>query len=357
MVAITQAVLMAIAFLRNKKSSRTSNYTLAVMLVVFAVVNGCTLTLNVFAPGLQPPIQKMVFVLSNLAFLVGPLLFFYIRSLLDLSRPFGGTDWLHALPMLGAMALSLIFIPGDSFRVWQYPGRIVISSGLLIQSFVYCALSFRELRAHGVPLKSFLPYIDNDRLAWVRFFIGGYIVLWLIQLQLFIGWDVLKHPTWCPYATSQYFVAAFLFFNGMVYIALRKPALFHQQQKYKTSVLKLADKERYRGELLTLMIGEKVYRNSALTLSMLAQKLDIAPCHLSQIINESMKVSFRDFVNRYRIDESKNLLIQQGQFLNILGIACEVGFNSKSAFNSAFKKHTGITPKEYRKQAFTAAAA
>jgi AraC-like DNA-binding protein len=85
-----------------------------------------------------------------------------------------------------------------------------------------------------------------------------------------------------------------------------------------------------------------------LTLPELAQKLNISPCHLSQIINESFHQHFTDFVNKYRIEESKTLLKKNEQRWNISEIALESGFNSKSTFNSAFKKHTGITPKEFK---------
>jgi len=123
------------------------------------------------------------------------------------------------------------------------------------------------------------------------------------------------------------------------------------------SQLKPTDKEHYRARLLEVMEREKVYLVPSLTLVDLAQRLEIAPCHLSQIINESMQLTFRVLVNKYRVLESKRLLVEQGQALNILGIALDAGFNSKSAFNSAFKKHTGLTPKEYRKVATRAAAA
>ena len=71
-------------------------------------------------------------------------------------------------------------------------------------------------------------------------------------------------------------------------------------------------------------------------------------CYLSHVINASFNQNFRDFINSYRIEESKSRLVQDD--MNILNIAYEVGFNSKSAFNTAFKKFTGMTPKEYRKK-------
>ena len=98
------------------------------------------------------------------------------------------------------------------------------------------------------------------------------------------------------------------------------------------------------------MNQDRLFLDPSISLVDIAQKIDIAPCYVSQVINESFGQNFRDFVNKYRIEESKRLLKHNQQNFNILGIAQESGFNSKSAFNSAFKKHTGVTPKEYRKQ-------
>ena len=100
------------------------------------------------------------------------------------------------------------------------------------------------------------------------------------------------------------------------------------------------------------MNQEKLYLNPSLTLAEIALKLDIHPIYVSQIINETFNQNFREFLNTYRIEESKRLLVQETQNLNILGIALDAGFNSKSAFNRAFKKHTGTTPKEFRKRGF-----
>jgi AraC-like DNA-binding protein len=137
----------------------------------------------------------------------------------------------------------------------------------------------------------------------------------------------------------------------MVFIGLKRPEIFRQDQKYKDSILKESAKEQYRVELISLMNKEKLFLNSSITLTEIAQRLNIAPCSLSQVINETFQLNFRDFVNKYRIEESKRMLIQENQTLNIMGIALDAGFKSKSTFNSAFKRHTGITPKEFKNKA------
>jgi AraC-like DNA-binding protein len=322
------------------------------MLLIFSAINASSLYLSIAPLKMSEDHHILLFFLGHLAFLIGPLLYLYVNSLLDVRYRFRAGEWAHAIPFIVAIACSMAIVRHyDHFYIWRYPGRIYFSGAILVQNFAYAAASFSILKAHGITVKTFLSYIDNSRLAWVRFFIGGYIVLWSVQLQLFVGWDVLQSPQWCPYATSLYFLCAFLFFNGMVYMGLKRPEMFHHTQKYKNSVLKDGDKELCHRRLLETMAAEKLFLNSSVTLTDIAQKLDIAPCSLSQVINESCGQNFRDFLNAYRIEESKRLLVQPDQHLNILGIALDAGFNSKSAFNSAFKKHTGLTPKEYRTHA------
>jgi len=351
LVAILQSVLMAVFVLQNKKGTRSGNVILASMLVIFSVITSCSLFLSIKPLKFDVHYHKVIFILGHLAFLVGPLLYFYIKSLLEFRFSFSKNDWLHILPFVAAI-VSAVFIvqQNESFYILSYPGRIYYSGAVVVQSFGYIAASFKNLQSYGLTFKSFLSYIDNSKLAWVRFFVSGFIIVWLIHFQLFVGWDVLQKPQWCPYVTSLYFLTAFLFFNGMIYIALKKPELFHQSQKYQYSDLTENEKAEYLEKLIALMRQDMLYLNPALSLTEVAKKLCISPRYISQIINETLQQNFHDFVNKFRIEESKRLLAKPEQQLNIMGIALDAGFNSKSAFNSAFKRHTGITPKEYKKQ-------
>ena len=96
---------------------------------------------------------------------------------------------------------------------------------------------------------------------------------------------------------------------------------------------------------------EKVYRDENISLQLLSEKSGIQPHYLSQIINEKMNKNFITLINGYRVEEAKKRLVDpRDRHLSILGIAFDVGFNSKAAFNRAFKKHAGMTPSEYKKK-------
>jgi ligand-binding sensor domain-containing protein/AraC-like DNA-binding protein len=95
---------------------------------------------------------------------------------------------------------------------------------------------------------------------------------------------------------------------------------------------------------------EKVYRDENISLQSLSKKISITPHQLSRIINEKLDKNFPDFINTYRVEEAKKILADPRQTdRKILTIAFDVGFNTKVAFNTAFKKYTKMTPSEFRK--------
>jgi AraC-like DNA-binding protein len=117
-----------------------------------------------------------------------------------------------------------------------------------------------------------------------------------------------------------------------------------------------AQAEAYLQQLLRMMDEKQLYRNSLLTLQDLADEMGISQHHLSQVINTQLGKNFYDFINGYRVDEIKSRLRDPKlHHLTILTIAFEAGFNTKSSFNSFFKKYTGLTPSQYRTQGREAA--
>ncbi|NJK95779.1 MAG: AraC family transcriptional regulator [Bacteroidales bacterium] len=97
-----------------------------------------------------------------------------------------------------------------------------------------------------------------------------------------------------------------------------------------------------------MMNDKKPYLEPKLTLNALAAELNISVNYLSQLINQYQGKNFYDFVNGFRIEEFKSrVLSPKNQHLTILALAFDSGFNSKSSFNLAFKKHTGLTPSEF----------
>ena len=96
---------------------------------------------------------------------------------------------------------------------------------------------------------------------------------------------------------------------------------------------------------------QKIYKDNTLSLPKLARRLTVSPHQLSQVLNQNLGRNFFNFISQQRIEEAKKMLLDPHyQPFTVLEIALEVGFNSVSTFNSLFKKQTGLTPSEFRKQ-------
>lgn len=145
------------------------------------------------------------------------------------------------------------------------------------------------------------------------------------------------------------------------YAALRTPELFlgglHRRKgpKYQGSALNDADTFRYQNRLLRLMESQRPFRDSELRLDDLASLLGIPPHQLSQVINQRFEQNFNDFINRYRVEEAKRLLADPARVNEtVLSLAYEAGFNNKTSFNYAFKKHVEMTPSRFRSRVLSA---
>jgi AraC-like DNA-binding protein len=122
-----------------------------------------------------------------------------------------------------------------------------------------------------------------------------------------------------------------------------------KKTRYERSLLKGLDTEVIYERLTYLMGVENIYKDFDLSLEGLAQMLSMTPHQLSQFMNERLGTNFRNYVNSYRIEEAKKILVSESD-KNILTICYDVGFNSKSTFNHCFKKFTNSTPSEFRQE-------
>jgi len=119
----------------------------------------------------------------------------------------------------------------------------------------------------------------------------------------------------------------------------------------KSTLLDVRTSAEYSSRLLTHITENKPYLNSELSLRELAKQIDIHPNHLSWILNQSIGRNFNEFINQYRIEAFKSIArAQENKKLTIEGLAYESGFNSKTVFNTYFKRETGLTPRQFLKE-------
>ena len=148
----------------------------------------------------------------------------------------------------------------------------------------------------------------------------------------------------------------FVLTNLVVLYAIVYPELFRLKapaikRKYEKTLIDENEKEIYTERLNKIILADKIYLSNSLGLNDLAEKLNVQSHIASQIINSVFGKNFYDFINYFRVEESKRLLVSSShRAKTVLEIAFECGFNSKSVFNDSFKKNTGLTPTEFRKK-------
>jgi AraC-like DNA-binding protein len=300
-------------------------------------------------------------------FLAAPLLFLYIRTLITGRSGSGKKDLLHFIPF-GLCLLFLApfyfqsgeakFFSVGSYSYFWHRWGYVRSTTLLVQVIIYLALIAWMLVAYSRRLKRQTSPADKSVLFQVRFMLATLMAIWIIGALKFIL--TMLYPAYDTQTVDLIVPASLsVFVYAMGYMGLRKPEVLTGMDelpapppRYEKSTLTLERSDTYLQRLLDLMNTEKPYLDGDLTLQKLAKALAITPHHLSQTINEQLNQNFFDFINTYRIEEAKRMLLDSAKkHYSILAVSEEVGFNSKSAFNTAFKKHVNMTPSEFRKTA------
>jgi YesN/AraC family two-component response regulator len=169
------------------------------------------------------------------------------------------------------------------------------------------------------------------------------VILLIIVVKLFYKEDTGDH-LFASYISIAIYLISFQVISQSGFF--KQPNLV-EQQKYKSSSLSMDDQSGILKKLKALMETEKPFLQSGFSLSDLAAKLKVSTHQLSQVINDGLGKSFFEMTAEYRIEEAKKLLKEKVN-IKVEEIAEEVGYNSKSSFNTAFKKITGMTPSEWR---------
>jgi AraC-like DNA-binding protein len=235
----------------------------------------------------------------------------------------------------------------DPLLLRKYVNELLILQLLayLVVSLVLILKSFRKT-GHSIFASGVEP------LSWLRnfvLFMFSILVVLVVVKSVFVG-DIGDYLigsiiSLVIYATSFNIIKSSEFFRES------RSDTLHPRQKYVKSSLGDEEKEQILERVKGCMENDEEYRNHLVSLSSISKKLAIPVHHISQVINEKLDQSFFEMIASYRVELAKSMLADPGKSnLTIEDIADEVGYNSKSAFNRSFKKHTGSTPSEYRAQ-------
>ncbi|MCG8330708.1 MAG: helix-turn-helix domain-containing protein [Chitinophagales bacterium] len=343
---IWQSFLFAAVLLTPKFRKKKSNKYLALILVTIGVhfVYNILYT-NAYYLDILPAFS------CSYGYLYGPLLFLHIKFYLIKDVSFKPIDWIHFLPFVFIIiSTSLGFSFCRILGVWILPVMLV-----------YCLFAYREIIIYKKTLTQVSSQSYDSQTRWLRLMLlimAIIVVLNVIQSQvntLYIGGIKVSMEVIVQ-------IGILFLVNVITYQGLKTSHFFQQ-----VSASDIAMSKQHKGNKSTTHIDinalqdlaqqlenhmqkKKPYLNPDLNIKTLAEAMGIPPKTLSQTINHALGSNFSDYINSYRIREAKASLEQQHEnALSIKEIMYAVGFNSRSVFNTVFKKKTGQTPSEYRK--------
>ena len=352
-----QLLFVGIFLITHKKGNRRNNILLGTIFILISWNMGdLTLQMN----GVVFNWEFLQHIDDGFFLLYGPIFYLYARGVMYRDFKLSGRNLPHLIPYL-LLTISLLsfkkFTPVTSDEIlrydlpWQY---YLISALMYTHFFVYLGLTYKSLLKYRKIIRDNYSQIDQINLDWLSVSIKTFgLVAFLSLIQSFIA--LAENRSVFMVALVLLLIFIFYFVNKVILKALRQPEIFagiaqNETRKYLGSNLTTVQIAEYKNRLLDLLTTEKPFLNPLVSLADLSEKLSISTKHLSQVINQSFNKSFFDFINTYRIQEVQQILKEsRDDKLTVLEAMYEAGFNSKSSFNTAFKKETGQTPSEFRK--------
>ncbi|MEI1279791.1 helix-turn-helix domain-containing protein [Leptospira venezuelensis] len=313
----------------------------------------------------------------------GPLLLLYIRNLTTEGKSFRRVDLLHFVPfvILQCILLFRLFFsnpPEEEFypHDWHRPSRgFHPNGGLLVTSMlVYSVWTFVLLNRHRKKIVNHFSNIDSIKdLRWMYWSLLLFVVStgihFLLEGLLFTD---LPPETYEPRFVRGAAVLAFSVFfcwlgvrQTVVYThrelhAFKEKTLNEEEEveeerkKYEKSGLREDMIPEFLSKIRNYMESEKPYKDSEFSIDLLSENTEIPRFYITQILSETLETNFYNFVNEYRIKDIISVLENISEERpNFLRLALEYGFNSKSTFNTSFKKVTGKTPTQYLEEIST----
>jgi len=368
-LGIFQGLILSLFFIfkpsPNIKANRYQGMLLlSLSLIFFEVVLNLT--------GYIVKVLPITYSTAALNLLIGPFLFLYVKRSLEL--PGSKKELAHfVLPVLYLVYLSFDLIQSNDFKYNTYllssnlnlplhevhstisndPLKINNYLDLLmaIQVLFYISLSFWKLVKKASQAGTSIFKTNDDVIRSIRNLIFHMCVIILIFIivkttlhgnagNIFIG---LYVAVFTLLTTSRVM-------SSSTYFDLSVSFLDISMGKYRKSSLTEEGKQKILGNIIIEFETKQYYLENLASLSDLAKKVGESPHHVSQVLNEKLDKNFFELLAKYRVEKAKMILNEDHKNrLTIEEISEMVGYNSKTAFNNAFKKLTGKTPSEFRK--------
>lgn len=314
--------------------------------------------------------EFMFFVPFQQLFLIGPVFYFYVKTLLNPKLEFSQKDLFHFLPAFIYLIYTLVVFITDKLILdefyfyadrrdkdlafWYQMAGLISMLFYLFMSLKYY-LSYRKLSLQEV------SFADEIAFKWIQHFTIAFGLILILRVLFFI-----LNPEWGQFGSKYWYYLCFsillfyisitgysntirttLKFNAQLLADLEPTAMDESKEVSNETEQTLALPE-WKNKINHLFESEQVYKNPNLTLTDIANVLNTNRNIISKAINQEFKMNFNDFVNEKRAEAVIEKLKKGEQAKNtLLSIALDCGFNSKTTFNRAFKKHTGSTPRQF----------
>jgi len=351
LAAIIQGLFLICLLLFNRRGNRRSNTLLACLVGLISI---SLWNLNVSALALSGYWKLFDYYMWSTPFLWGPVLFLYVKSVTN--RQLGRVK--VVLAHLGfAIGLFLLQFPYHFATVneWIPADYLVLFRRTVLLAFyvqiaLYILASLLALKEYKYKLENNFSNLDRINLAWLRRLLFVLAALVAVDMISTVPGVILQ--TDLPYFTTIMLAESVTIYL-IGYFSLSHHEVIFQQEgsnsvpKYENSPLGKELSVGLSQNLNDVMRESKIFQKNDLRLAELAEQIGLKPHYLSQIINEQYGQSFYEYVNTFRVNFATDAL-RRDRHSSIAKIATESGFNNRASFNSYFKKHTGVTPSQYR---------
>lgn len=336
-LGVFNGVLLSLYLFIFSKQKSLSKYLLGALILALSIRIGKSTILY-----FDRDVHKLVLQIGLSACLfIGPLLYFYLRSVLD------GTKQLPRSWKIGLSALTVAIIFVGSIRPYhlapEFWNTYVVQSIYVVWFLGVCASGF-VLIPHLLQ-----SYRTDGKITslhkWLSAIFFGNVIIASAFFLAFFG------NSWAYYITGPLVFTFFLYLLAFGYYNNKwfEEASKVTPEKYLNKKIDAKQASVLLKELDHLLLTEKIFTDPTLKLNSVAERMNIPTHQLSQLLNDNLGQGFKPFINEHRIKAACQLLGTNHQ-MSLEGIGYEVGFRSKSTFFTTFKKLMGVTPSQYKEQ-------
>ncbi len=323
-LAFSHAIFLAVFFWRRQEGNGLSNRMLAFLLLALAVrITKSVIGIVIPGTGKYAPVLGVAGMVG-----IGPFLWLYLQSVLG---RWGDWPRKQAVHFIVPVLFTLVFMVLPRSATYYFYQAAV--AHMFVYTLASSVLLFRQLPVSG---------LGKPARQWMWMLTLAVAVIWT---TFFIQLHLDSSRTYVLITTCAALTLYILSFWGMTHMRVFSKAGNAKTAPDETQFMALAER------ITRLFEAEKTYTDSGLNLNRLAERLDVPPYLLSKTINVVFQKSFPELLHDYRVAEAaRRLLHPDFSHLSIEGIATESGFQSLSAFYTAFKKVHGVTPTEWKRQ-------